>query len=162
MSDTNDRMTDGRISETEIEHAFQHASQHPEDGIDLRIAKQIRTDLATANERLRVAEEVISRLPATADGVIVIPGDVVYHSDEIIGLCVWADGQHDSEGSKEHTEWAESLGDPDEFPEFVAIGYECEPEIDNFFLCVHSVSDCYSTREAAEATLSRLREGGEG
>lgn len=72
--------------------------------------ESLRTKIATLRERVRVAEEIVARLPKTADGVRVAPGMHLYsligRSEREIGLGVawmYESNEWPEDGEQERT-----------------------------------------------------------
>lgn len=108
------------------------------------------------------AEAVVEKLPVTANGVRVVPGDIVFHPDwdsYLPSIEVWSTENHRSiyYGLRGMTEWLD--GFEEDYPSFLAFSQYYEEDTGAGDHIVVSVSDCYSTREEAEAALATRSEG---
>ena len=131
------------------QHGTEQTLQHCLERVCLMVA-----DLDASQEEAARLRAIVDRLPKTKDGVPVIPGrDHVYHPDwNVNGLTAEVPGGGWAEESVEKVMTRLGL---EEEPEYIVFGFYWESdtgyEEDGQWL----VSECYSTRAAAEAAKGR-------
>lgn len=115
-------------------------------------------EIQSLTERLAKAEGVVEKLPETADGVPVCPGDSgLYGTDadgQIVEHCI-APHYHMTEGGEYEAWHIEEAGG--ELHDRMYASHESYPD-ETWY---GNVQFLYSTREAAEAALAARSEGGE-
>lgn len=98
-------------------------------------------------------------VPVTADGEIVMHGDLVYHPDDPLReLRVRDTGDVDDDWGvvvKKLREGGESISDDEEVPQWAACYWYFEPDTGYREEWIVRVSSCYATRAAAEAARER-------
>lgn len=115
---------------------------------------EMGAEIERLQAKVAALEAVVARLPRTADGVPVIPGvDHVFHPDwhlpSPLEVC-----PNDDEFTYKHEEllrkrlcWTEGV----EAPDYLVIGLYSERDTGYWEDGQWLVSECYSTRAAAEA-----------
>lgn len=104
------------------------------------LLEEAAATIEALSAELEKAREVISRLPKTADGVSVGPGDTVYHPEQLRDYTCWV---HWDNNAWEYVVYVATEKGRDNF---ISQSFSCHPQ------------ECYSTIEAAERAMQQSKE----
>lgn len=144
---------------TALARQLQEANDRAEEA-----GEEISRLLALAR-RVEAAGQIVARLPKTADGVYVIPGDELRHPDWRCPSPIMVTNAHDEQAhEKVRDEYTKQHGEsPPDDAEYFAEAYYFEGDTGYLECGVWLVSECYSTQEAvAAARRSTAPAAGEG